>query len=227
MKYCVSGVNHYGMTQSIVLAKNNKSLLSHGIRDATEGPTIEGTSKQTAPDYKETSISLEQWNGFTRVNLLYMIIGLYLIHCIQNGWSRSFVSVEFIRGPNVYYRETIASDLENITALVDWEQFPLTLDRTKDYLKGLLYTLRYVQRPYEDYTQCREIFTICQVSDDSFVGLTQYTVSSGKVVDIRLNAGLPSIRGTGLMNEAALLRDAQYLQSLVVLLIQQNLMQSL
>ena len=119
------------------------------------------------------------------------------------------MSVEFIRGPNVYYRETIASDLENIKdALVDWEQFPLTLDRTKNYLKGLLYTLRYVQRPYEDSTQCREIFTICKVSDNSFVGLTQYTVSPGKVVDIRLNAGLPAIRGTGLMNEAALLRDA-------------------
>ena len=47
-----------------------------------------------------------------------------------------------------------------------------------------------------------------KVSDDSFVGLTQYTVTLGKFVDIRLNAGLPSIRGSGLMNEAALLRDA-------------------
>jgi len=57
--------NHYGMTQSIAQEwKDNKSLLSHSIRDSLEGPTIEGTSKQTAPDYKETSISLEQWNGF-------------------------------------------------------------------------------------------------------------------------------------------------------------------
>jgi hypothetical protein len=125
------------------------------------------------------------------------------------------MSLEFIRGPNVYYRETIPSDLEDVkNALVDWEQFPLSLDRTKNYLKGLLFGLRYIERPYSDTIQCREILTACKVSDDSFIGVTQYTVYPGKIVDILLNAGLPSIRGTGLMNEAALLRDAAILTEL-------------
>lgn len=119
------------------------------------------------------------------------------------------MSVEFIRGPNVYYRETVASDLENIKdALVDWEQFPLSIDRTKNYLKGLLFGLRYLERPYNNTRQYREILTACKVSDDSFIGLTQYNVYPGKIAEVRLIAGLLSIRGSGLMNEAALLRDA-------------------
>jgi hypothetical protein len=48
------------------------------------------------------------------------------------------MSLEFIRGPNVYYRETTPSDLEDVkNALVDWEQFPLSLDRTKNNFNSL------------------------------------------------------------------------------------------
>ena len=119
------------------------------------------------------------------------------------------MSVEFIRGPNVYLRETTAADLENIKeALTDWEAFPLSLDRTKNYLKGLLHTMRFIERPYTDTTHCREMFTVCKVSDNSFIGFTQYTVTPVKVAEIRVTASLPSVRGSGLMNEAALLRDA-------------------
>ena len=67
------------------------------------------------------------------------------------------MSVEFIRGPNVYLRETTAADLDNIKdTLVDWNWFPFSLDE----------------------------------------------------ITITYNAALPALRGGGLMNEAAKLRDA-------------------
>ena len=44
------------------------------------------------------------------------------------------MSVEFIRGPNVYLRETVVGDLTNIKdSLVDWNWFPYSLDETKEY----------------------------------------------------------------------------------------------
>ena len=46
------------------------------------------------------------------------------------------MSIEFTRGPNVYLRELVPADLENIkNSLVDWEQFPFSIDKTKNYLK--------------------------------------------------------------------------------------------
>jgi len=119
------------------------------------------------------------------------------------------MSIEFTRGPNVYLRELVPADLENIkNSLVDWEQFPFSIDKTKNYLKGLLTTLRYIERPYTNDTQCREIFTICKNSDDSFVGFTQVSIFPGKIAEIKATASLTSLRGQGYMNEAALIRDA-------------------
>lgn len=119
------------------------------------------------------------------------------------------MSVEFIRGPNVYLRETTKDDLINIKdSLVDWDFFPFSEDRTKRFLKGALIQMRFIERPYEDTTQCKETFTICKNSDDSFVGFTHYTVMPGKLVTIKLNAALPALRELDLMNEAALIRDA-------------------
>ena len=44
------------------------------------------------------------------------------------------MSIEFTRGPNVYLRELVPADLENIkNSLVDWEQFPFSIDKTKNY----------------------------------------------------------------------------------------------
>lgn len=125
------------------------------------------------------------------------------------------MSVEFIRGPNVYLRETVPADLDNIkSSLVDWEQFPLSTDRTKNYLKGLLTTLRYIERPYTNTTECREIFTICKNSNDSFIGVTQVSIFPGKVAEVKLIACLPELRNQGYMNEASLIRDAAFFSEL-------------
>ena len=119
------------------------------------------------------------------------------------------MSAEFIRGPNVYLRETIATDLDNIKdSLADWDWFPLSTDQTKTILKGALIQMRNIERPYKDTSRFFESFTICKYSDNSFVGFTQYRVTPGKEVVISYNAGLPAVRGTGLLNEASLIRDA-------------------
>jgi hypothetical protein len=119
------------------------------------------------------------------------------------------MSVEFIRGPNVYLRETVAGDLINIKdSLVDWDFNAYSEDRTKKLLRGLLIQMRLIERPYTNTTQCKETFTICKNSDNSFVGFTSYSVMPGKLVTIKFNAALPALRGGGLMNEAALIRDA-------------------
>lgn len=119
------------------------------------------------------------------------------------------MSVEFIRGPNVYLRETTAADLENIkNALVDWDWFPYSLDQTKRILKGGLIQMRNIERPYKDSSHFTETFTVCKVSDNSFVGFTQYLVRAGKEITISFTAALPGLRNQGLMNEAAKLIDA-------------------
>jgi len=119
------------------------------------------------------------------------------------------MSVEFIKGPNVYLRETTAADLDNIkAALVDWNWFPYSLDQTKRVLKGALIQMRNIERPYKDTSHFTETFTICKVSDNSFVGFSQYLVRAGKEVTITFTAALPALRGAGLMDEAAKLRDA-------------------
>jgi hypothetical protein len=119
------------------------------------------------------------------------------------------MSVEFTRGPNIYLRETVAGDLDNIKdSLVDWDYNPLSIDQTKRLLKGALIQMRFIERPYEDTTQCKETFTVCKNSDNSFVGFVHYTVMPGKLVTIKFNAALPALRKVGLMNEAAKLIDA-------------------
>jgi len=119
------------------------------------------------------------------------------------------MSVEFIRGPNVYLRETVVGDLTNIKdSLVDWNWFPYSLDETKGVLRGSLISMRSIERPYTNTSHFTETFTVCKVSDNSFVGITQYQVRAGKVVTITYNAALPALRGGDLMNEAAKLRDA-------------------
>ena len=119
------------------------------------------------------------------------------------------MSVEFIRGPNVYLRETTAADLDNIKdSLADWNWFPFSLDETKGFLKGSLISMRIIERPYKDTSHFTETFTICKVSDNSFVGFTQYLVRAGKEITITYNTALPALRGEGLMDEAAKLRDA-------------------
>ena len=75
------------------------------------------------------------------------------------------MSVEFIRGPNVYLRETIATDLDNIKdSLADWDWFPLSTDQTKTILKGALIQMRNIERPYKDTSRFFESFTICKNS---------------------------------------------------------------
>ena len=119
------------------------------------------------------------------------------------------MSVEFIRGPNVYLREAVATDLDNIKdSLVDWEWFPFSTDQTKTILRGALIQMRFIERPYKDTTQCKETFTVCKNSDNSFVGFMHYTVMPGKLVTMKFNAALPALRGADLMNEAAKLLDA-------------------
>ena len=119
------------------------------------------------------------------------------------------MSVEFIRGPTVYLRETVVGDLTNIKdSLADWNWFPYSLDETKGMLRGSLISMRTIERPYTDTSHFTETFTVCKVSDNSFVGFSQYQVRAGKEITIMYNAALPASRGGGFMNEATLLRDA-------------------
>jgi len=119
------------------------------------------------------------------------------------------MSVEFIKGPNVYLRETVAGDLINIKdCLVDWNQLPFSVDETKKVLKGALIQMRFIQRPYTDTSKFIETFTVCKVSDNSFIGFMQYKIKEGREVTLRWNACLPALRGQGLMNEASKLIDA-------------------
>ncbi len=118
------------------------------------------------------------------------------------------MSVEFIRGPNVYLREMVASDLTNIKdCLVDWSWFPFSVDETKAVMKTHLLALRYLERPYKDNSRYFESFAICKVSDNSFVGFRSLKIEN-KEADIKFNAALPALRGQGLMDEAAKLLDA-------------------
>lgn len=119
------------------------------------------------------------------------------------------MSVEFIKGPNVYLRESTANDLTNIKeALVDWDFLPFSLERAKKVLKAGLIDMRYIERPYKDTSDFKETFTVCKNSDNSFVGFMQYRVSPGKLIKMQWNAALPALRNAGLMNEAAKLVDA-------------------
>lgn len=118
------------------------------------------------------------------------------------------MSVEFIRGPNVYLREMTSSDLTNIHGcLVDWSWFPYSVDETKNVMRPHLQHLRYLERPYKDNLRYWESFVVCKVSDNSFVGFKTFTVDN-KEVTIGFNAAPPALRGQGLMNEAAKLLDA-------------------
>ncbi len=118
------------------------------------------------------------------------------------------MSVEFIRGPNVYLREMTPSDLTNIHAsLVDWSWFPYSVDETKNVMRPHLQNLRYLERPYKDNARYWESFAVCKVSDNSFVGFRTLKIDN-KEGQIVFNAALPALRGQGLMNEAAKLLDA-------------------
>jgi RimJ/RimL family protein N-acetyltransferase len=118
------------------------------------------------------------------------------------------MSVEFIRGPNVYLREMTPSDLTNIHAsLVDWSWFSYSVDETKNVMRPHLQNLRYLERPYKDNARYWESFVVCKVSDNSFVGFRTLKIDN-KEGQIVFNAALPALRGQGLMNEAAKLLDA-------------------
>lgn len=118
------------------------------------------------------------------------------------------MSVEFIRGPNVYLREMVVNDLTNIHAcLVDWSWFPFSVDETKNVMRPHLQNLRYLERPYKDNARYWESFAVCKVSDNSFVGFRTLKIDNKKA-EIIFNAALPALRGQGLMNEAAKLLDA-------------------
>ena len=118
------------------------------------------------------------------------------------------MSVEFIRGPNVYLREMVVNDLTNIHAcLVDWSWFPFSVDETKNIMRPHLQNLRYLERPYKDNARYWESFAVCKVSDNSFVGFRTLKIDNKKA-EIIFNAALPALRGQGLMNEAAKLLDA-------------------
>jgi len=113
------------------------------------------------------------------------------------------MSVEFIRGPNVYLREMVVNDLTNIHAcLVDWSWFPFSVDETKNVMRPHLQNLRYLERPYKDNARYWESFAVCKVSDNSFVGFRTLKIDNKKA-EIIFNAALPALRGQGLMNEAA------------------------
>jgi len=119
------------------------------------------------------------------------------------------MSIEFCRGPNVYLRETMPSDLQAIEdALSDWETFPLSTERVKVYLRGLFSSYKYIEKPYTDTSEFRELLSICRVSDDEVVGLTQFTILTGRRAETMLMAIRPSFRQMGYREEASLLRDA-------------------
>ena len=67
VKLCAIGIwEHYGFTKSYVQEwKDNNSIISHRIRDDLEiEREFSGTTKQNAPDYKETLMLLEHWTAF-------------------------------------------------------------------------------------------------------------------------------------------------------------------
>ena len=117
--------------------------------------------------------------------------------------------MEFIRGPNVYFREPIISDITMIgNALSDWELLEMSDSRIKTFFRSYMVKRNNIDRPYNNDPEklYREMFTVCKTSDDTPVGIVTWTVD-------QLNArGLvtaidPTYRSLGYMNEIILLRS--------------------
>lgn len=125
--------------------------------------------------------------------------------------------MEFCRGPNVYLREAKVSDLQTyIETLADWEEFPYTAEKVQTFMRGLFAGYRHIHRPYTDTSEFRELLTICKVSDDTPVGFNQFTVLTGKKVEVKAMAIHPSHRRSGYRNEATLIRDAIFFDDLQI-----------
>jgi len=125
--------------------------------------------------------------------------------------------MEFCRGPNVYLREAKISDLSTyVETLADWEVFPYSTEKVQTYMRGLFTSYRYVHRPYTDTSEFRELLTICKVSDDTPIGFNQFTVLTGKKVEVMHIAIHPSHRQLGYRNEATLMRDAIFFDDLEI-----------
>ena len=137
------------------------------------------------------------------------------------------MSVEFCRGPNIYLRETTPLDLPAIEdALSDWESMPISTERVKIYLRGLFSGYRFIERPYTDTSEFRELLSICRVSDDEVVGLNQFTILTGRRAETVLMAIRPSFRQMGYRGEASLIRDAILFDELGIVYKTDNLIDS-